>query len=132
MSKKLNFAILGCGRISRSHIKSIIKERERCNLIAICDKSSKNMEETFNYVKEEFTKKNIYFDLIQFSDLKDLLFAHDNKQINIDLLIICTPSGMHCEQAIKAAKSYINICTEMSIRAGSKEVPRREGDRYVI
>ena len=112
MSKKLNLAILGCGRISRSHIKAIIKERERCNLIAICDKSSKKMEETFNYVKEEFSKKNIYLDLIQFKNLKDLLFAHNKKLINIDLLIICTPSGLHCEQAIEAAKSYINICTE--------------------
>ena len=78
MNKILNFAILGCGRISKSHIKAIIKEGKRCNLIAICDKSSKKMEETFNYVKEEFSKKNIYLDLNKFNNLEDLLFQNQN------------------------------------------------------
>ena len=124
MSRKLNLAIIGCGRISRSHIKAIIKEKERCNLIAICDKSSKNMKETFNYIKEEFSKKNINLEPMQFKNLKDLLFAHNNKLINIDLLIICTPSGLHCEQAIEAAKSYINICTEKPMALNVKDCKR--------
>ena len=82
------------------------------------------MEETFNYVKEEFSKKNIYLDLNKFNNLEDLLFAHNNKIINIDLLIICTPSGMHCEQAIEGAKNYINICTEKPMALNVRDCKR--------
>ena len=88
MNKILNFAILGCGRISKSHIQAIIKEGKRCNLIAICDESLENLNKTFNYVKEEFYKNNLNFNLLKFRNLEDLLFLHNNKKINIDLLII--------------------------------------------
>ena len=121
MNKKLNFAILGCGRISKSHIKAIIKEEKRCNLIAICDKSSENLNKTFSYIREEFYKNNINFDLLKFESFEDLLYAHNNKQINIDLLIICTPSGLHCKQTIDAAKSSINVCTEKPMALNVKD-----------
>ena len=121
MNKILNFAILGCGRISKSHIQAIIKEGKRCNLIAICDESLENLNKTFNYVKEEFYKNNLNFNLLKFRNLEDLLFAHNNKKINIDLLIICTPSGMHSKQTIEAAKSNINICTEKPMALNVKD-----------
>ena len=121
MNKILNFAILGCGRISKSHIQAIMKEGKRCNLIAICDESLENLNTTFNYVKEEFYKNNLNFNLLKFRNLEDLLFAHNNKQINIDLLIICTPSGMHSKQTIEAAKSNINICTEKPMALNVKD-----------
>ena len=31
---------------------------------------------------------------------------------NLDLVILCTPSGIHSEQTILCAKNYINIITE--------------------
>ena len=121
MFEKLNFAILGCGRISISHIKAIIAERNRCNLIAICDKSIENLDSTYNYAKKEFNDKNIILDLLKFKNLKDLLSAHKNKDIHIDLLIICTPSAMHAKQTIEAAKYGINICTEKPMALNVKD-----------
>ena len=41
MKEKIKkIALVGCGRISKSHIKSIIKNSERCELCAICDNNS--------------------------------------------------------------------------------------------
>ena len=36
---KLNIALVGCGRISKSHLKAINKLKSDCNLIALCDEN---------------------------------------------------------------------------------------------
>ena len=107
--KKLNIALLGCGRISRNHIKAIIAEKNRCNLVAICDISNENLNSTTNYLKEFFKNNDLPSKFFEFNDL---LIAHQQKKLNIDLLVICTPSGMHSEQTISAASLGINVCTE--------------------
>lgn len=110
--KKINIALLGCGKISRNHIKSIISEKSRCNLVAICDNSNQNLDSTNIYLKEVFNKNKIKDFPLKFLEFKDLLIAHQQKRLNIDLLVICTPSGMHSEQTILAASFGINVCTE--------------------
>lgn len=110
--KKINVAILGCGRISRNHINAIISEKNRCNLVAICDSSHTNLNSTKNYLIEVFKKNNIKDLPSEFSEFNNLLLAHDQRKLNIDLLVICTPSGMHSEQTILAASFGINVCTE--------------------
>ena len=47
-----------------------------------------------------------------FNEYQDLLDAVKNKSINIDLLIFCTPSGMHAEQVISASKLSLHSCSE--------------------
>ena len=110
--KKINIALLGCGRISRNHIKAMISEKNRCNLVAICDTSNENLNSTTNYLKEVFKKNKIKDLPSKFLEFDDLLIAHKQKRLNIDLLVICTPSGMHSQQTISAANFGINVCTE--------------------
>ena len=110
--KKINIALLGCGKISRNHINAIISEKNRCNLVAICDTSNKNLNSTTNYLKEVLKKNKIKDLPSEFLEFDDLLIAHQQKRLNIDLLVICTPSGMHSQQTISAASFGINVCTE--------------------
>ena len=119
--RKINIAIIGCGRISKNHIVAIINEKERCNLIAICDDSKENLENTFKYTQDIFNKNNIEQELLTFRNLKSLLKAHENKLIKIDLLVICTPSGLHSKQCIKASRYKINICTEKPMSLNVKD-----------
>ena len=35
--RKIKFAILGCGRISQQHIKSIEQHKQNAELVAVCD-----------------------------------------------------------------------------------------------
>ena len=110
--KKINIALLGCGRISRNHIKAMISEKNRCNLVAICDNSNENLNSTTKYLKEVFKKNKIKDLPSKFIEFDDLLIAHKQKRLKIDLLVICTPSGMHSQQTISAANFGINVCTE--------------------
>lgn len=111
-SQKINIALIGCGRISKKHITAIIKEKKRCNLIAICDSSKEKLELTYSFYKEQSEDKLFYENLKKYSSYQELINAHINRKLFIDLVVLATPSGMHPKQTIFAAKSGINICTE--------------------
>ena len=112
-SNKINIALLGCGRISKSHINAIVSEKDRCHLVAICDESKEKIKSASQYIQELFYKKGINPpSLVDFTNFKALLSAHEERKIKIDLLVIATPSGFHASQTINAAEYGINICTE--------------------
>ena len=112
-SRKINIALIGCGRISQKHILAIINENKRCELVAICDNNEERVENIYNFYKKNLEEKNIVFkDLYKFNDFEELINAKRNNQIVIDLIVLATPSGLHPKQTIIAAKSGINVCTE--------------------
>ena len=112
--KRINIAIVGCGRISKNHIKSIVSNHEECNLVALCD----NEENRLKITKDEYLKfkkeKNLNIDNrpILFSDYQILLTSVKQKSIEIDLIVFCTPSGLHSSQVISACKLGLHCCTE--------------------
>jgi UDP-N-acetyl-2-amino-2-deoxyglucuronate dehydrogenase len=94
--KKLNFAILGCGRVSEYHAK-IIKKNKFTNLFAVCDKKilkAKRLGKKFN-VKS-------------FQDYKDLI----KEKKKIDVIAILTESGNHYKDVIKLSPHFKNLIIE--------------------
>ena len=95
-NRKIRAAIIGCGRISKNHFESIEKHQDNIELIAIC--------EAQQTILSEYEKKyniNGYLNLVNMLENEDL-----------DLVIICTPSGMHAEQTKLCAKHSLNVMTE--------------------
>ena len=94
--RKIRTAILGCGRISKNHFLSIEKHQENIELIAICD-----IQKTL--LSEHEVKYNIkgYFDLTEMLKSEEL-----------DLVVICTPSGLHADQTKLCAHHGVNVMTE--------------------
>lgn len=92
----MNIALIGCGRISRNHLESIKKFPNDLNLVAVCDivedKAKKAGEK---YGAEYYTK---YEKMLERGD--------------IDIISVCTPSGLHPKHGIMAAKKGINVVTE--------------------
>jgi len=103
--KKIRFAIVGCGRISNRHIYSI-KRNPRAELVAICDID----EGKLNKIKKEHNIKYVY------NDIDDLL---ENK--NIDVVNICTPSGLHPEMMIKCVTKGKNVLCEKPLGLNYRE-----------
>lgn len=113
MNSKVSIAILGCGRISKNHLKAILIKNDRCFLSALCDTSKERLNDTLDYFEEvKNSEKVICDDPILFEDFSELLANVLNKKIKVDLLIIATPSGLHSSQTILAAKAGIAVCTE--------------------
>lgn len=94
--RKIRFALVGCGRISRNHISSIIQHKDRCELVDVCDTLDSNLNETA--AKTGATGYKRYDHLLQHS--------------TADCVIIATPSGLHSQQAIAAARMGKHVMTE--------------------
>ena len=113
MNTKISIAILGCGRISRNHIRAILLKHDRCYLKALCDNSEERLKSASEYFQEIKNTENISYNPPSlFKDFSQLIDAVLTKKINIDLLVIATPSGLHSRQTIIAAKAGMAICTE--------------------
>ena len=93
--RKIKVAVVGCGRISKNHFDSI-KENDEFELIAVCDNHKERLDDAISK-----------YDVKGYSSLEDLL---ENE--SLDLVALCTPSGIHPEQAIMAAHYGVNVLTE--------------------
>jgi len=91
-----NIALLGCGRISKNHLESICQLSDELKLIAVCD-----------IIPERAKEAAEKYNAVAYTDY-DEMFKRDD----IDLISICTPSGMHPEHGIKAAQRGWHVITE--------------------
>ncbi|MEB7498972.1 Gfo/Idh/MocA family oxidoreductase [Leclercia pneumoniae] len=94
--KKIRVAVVGCGRISKNHFGSIAQLSNEYELVAICD----NDDKVLAAHKKEY-KVPAYLSL-------DEMLQNEK----IDLVTLCTPSGIHASQTIKAAKAGVHVITE--------------------
>ena len=96
INRKIRIAIVGCGRISKNHFESLKKHQDNIELISICD-----TQQTILSVHEK--KYNVK----GYLDLDDML-----KKEDLDLTVICTPSGVHADQTELCARHGVNVMTE--------------------
>lgn len=110
MDQKVKFGLVGCGRISYKHLEAIGNLFNEAELICVCDIiKEKGIAQASKYIeilsdkdiKQEIVKPEIY------DNLDEMLEKEE-----IDILSICTPSGLHPIHGIKAAKKNIHVLTE--------------------
>lgn len=94
--RKIRMAIVGCGRISKNHFNSIQVHENELELIAICDINADTM-------KEHAERYNVPGYLY----IEELLQTEKP-----DIVVLCTPSGLHSDQAQLAARYGVNVMTE--------------------
>lgn len=87
--KKLRFAIVGCGRISKKHIESI-NALDNAQLVAVCDIDL-----------EKAKLVGSVWGVPYYIDYNDML-----QKENVDVVNILTPSGMHAKHTIDIVKKY--------------------------
>lgn len=93
---KLKFAVAGCGSIGKRHI-AVIDAEQDAELVAICD------------INEERCKElsALYNNVKYYTDYNLML-----KELEVDIVNIATPHGLHAEMSIAAAKAKKNILVE--------------------
>jgi len=94
--REIRFALVGCGRISGKHFESFRQHRESAELVAVCDIDKAALEHA---VAETGAGG--------FNSLDTMLASG-----GFDTLVIATPSGLHADQGIKAAKAGYHVVTE--------------------
>tara|TARA_B110000211_G_scaffold12809_1_gene13398 strand:+ start:4004 stop:5005 length:1002 start_codon:yes stop_codon:yes gene_type:complete len=93
----MNFAIIGCGRIAQRHAAHISKHGK---LIAVCD-----------IVKEKADTLGNEYQSNVFYNIDDLL----NSNLNIDIVAVCSPNGLHADHSIKSLNNGFNVLCEKPV-----------------
>ncbi len=109
----IRIAIVGCGRISENHIKAIALYSDRAKIVAFCDTIPQKIESAKKFLTQSLPN-NVTQDITpkSFFNYNELIKASNETDLNIDLLILATPSGLHASQVILAAQAGIHVCTE--------------------
>lgn len=92
----VNTAVVGCGRIAQNHIAALKNLTEKFRISAVCDTNQSRVSETASTLG-----------VPGFLSLSSLLETEKP-----DLVTLCTPSGLHPEQTILAAKHGVHVLTE--------------------
>lgn len=109
----IRIALVGCGRISRNHIRSIALHHERAELVALCDTEQQRLDSAQNLVAEAVQEcPGAANKPEQFIGYDNLLEAIKSNSLKVDLVVLTTPSGLHPSQAIAAAEVGVHVCTE--------------------
>lgn len=103
----MNFGIIGCGFIAKKHAQAI-ENIPSAKLVAVCDRVPEAMEfYTLNYGAQAYT------------DSVEML-----KNSDIDVVCICTPSGLHAPIAEQVATAKKHIVLEKPIAMTINETDR--------
>ncbi len=94
--RKIRFAVVGCGRIAANHFTALEQHREHAELVAVCDTEPAALERA---VQRTGARPH--------ASLAELLKGPD-----LDAVVLCTPSGLHSQQCIKAAQRGVHVVTE--------------------
>lgn len=94
--RKIRFALVGCGRISKNHFTSLAQHADRAELVAVCD----NQPERADAAAAAHGAR-------AFHSLDALLAGSE-----ADIVVITTPSGLHPRQTIRCAQAGRHVLTE--------------------
>ncbi|MDQ2736813.1 MAG: Gfo/Idh/MocA family oxidoreductase [Pseudomonadota bacterium] len=100
--RKIRFALVGCGRISKTHFAALDRHSARAELVAVCDTNGDSLAAATAATGAR-----------GFASLTELLAQSD-----ADVVVLATPSGLHAPQAIECAGAGRHVLTEkpMAIR----------------
>jgi len=94
-TEKIRFAVVGCGRIGKRHAEMITRNPES-ELIALCDIRPADQLGIEKY------------DVPFFPSVEELL----DSDLDIDVVNICTPNGLHADHSLKALDSGSHVVCE--------------------
>lgn len=100
---KIKFAIIGCGRIAERHSLQASKYGD---LVAVCD-----------ILPEKAKALATKYHALSFNSLEDLLA----QQLSIDVVVICTPNGLHAKQTIASLEAGFHVLVEKPMAISSAD-----------
>ena len=94
--RKVRFALVGCGRIAKSHFDALSKHADLAELVDVCDTDPEALEAAARLTGARPHRL-----------LADMLAA-----TSADAVILTTPSGLHPLQALQVAGAGLHVVSE--------------------
>lgn len=100
---KIRFALVGCGRIGERHVEHMTNFGK---LLAVCDV----VEEKANIFAEKYGVRS-------YTSIEELL----RKEKDVDVVVICTPNGLHALHSIKALQAGFHVLCEKPMAIAAED-----------
>jgi UDP-N-acetyl-2-amino-2-deoxyglucuronate dehydrogenase len=108
MTTPLRFAVVGLGHIGKRHAE-MVRRQAGCELVAGCDIRPKD-------------QLDVSDDFAFYADMAEMLAQHPT----LDVVCICTPNGLHAQQAEMALEASHHVVIEKPMALN-----RAEGERVL-
>lgn len=105
--KKIRFAVVGCGHIGKRHAEMVVRDPE-AELVALCD------------IRPQEELGIEAYPVAFFPDLTSLL----QSGLEIDVINICVPNGLHAELAIQVIEAGHHVVIEKPMALQVQEAER--------
>ena len=120
----MNYALIGCGRISTNHIAAAV--RNEFTIVAVCDVLPEKMEQVL-------AKHGLEGDtpIARYTDYRQMIAEHPE----LELVSIATESGKHAQIALDLIDADINCIIEKPMAmsmADADEIVRRSEEKGVL
>ena len=106
-NKKIRFAVVGCGHIGKRHAEMITRDAG-AELVALCD------------IRPKAELGIEAYAVPFFSSLEEMLAAG----LEIDVINICTPNGLHAKMAIRAIETGHHVVIEKPMALSTQDAER--------
>jgi len=103
MKNIIKFAIIGCGRIAQRHAEHIVNYGK---LVGVCDIITAAADQ----LAEKYNAKAYY-------DADQML----SENLDVDVIAICSPNGLHAEHAIKVLRAGYHVLCEKPMAISTLE-----------
>jgi len=107
MNDKIKFAVIGQGHIGKRHAE-MIRRNPHCELVAVCDVQDKSVL-GLEDLKEPF-----------YQDYLEMLKQHPE----IEVVNICTPNGLHAQQAIDCLSHQKHVVVEKPLALTTQDAEK--------
>lgn len=108
-------ALIGCGRISFKHIEGFINNKDKIELVALCDTEINRAQEKKDEYKKNIAKENISL----FPDYREMLIKQKP-----DFVTIATESGKHPEITIDCLEAGCHVIVEKPMALSTSDADK--------
>lgn len=112
---KYRFALIGCGRISHKHIEGFVNDKNRIDLVAVCDVDQSRAEEK----AKEYLRLLPDAEVSVFTDYRRML-----EEIKPDVVSIATESGYHADITVECLRFGCHVIVEKPMALSTTDADR--------
>lgn len=120
-TKKLRFAIIGCGRIAPKHAESIVALKEDAELVAVCDIVP---EKAQAFAEKYKAKPYLSYEEMLAKEEIDVVTIATESDLHAPIGIYAAKAGKHVlvekpmAMTLKSADELINTCRQAGVKLG--------------
>jgi len=126
MDQKFRYALIGCGKVAKKHIKAVLHNQDKMEMIALVDTNAEAMK---TFLDQSRLSKSQKARIACYTDYTKML-----EEQSPDIVSITTPSGTHAKIGLDAIRKGAHLLIEkpMTLSLDEAEQLIREAEKFHV